>query len=136
LKRRRAVGLGRFENVCRQRFEAGKQDERHERRPLPGVDDDQRRQGGRRVAQEATRIGPSPGREVITEQAIIGGEQRAKDKADDHRRHRHRDQQQRQADALEETVAPQKQRDGEAKEEFRRDGGQGEDRRGDQRIAR
>ena len=53
----RAVDRGGFENVGRQRLEPGEQDQRHQRRPFPGVDGDQRGERALRVGEQAARTG-------------------------------------------------------------------------------
>jgi len=103
---------------------------------MNGVDDDEGGQGGPWIAEKAARIGDAPIGEIIAEQAVIRGEQGAEDEADDDRRDRGRDQQQRETDPLEQAVAPQKKREREAGQEFHRDGGDGELHRRHDRAAR
>ena len=55
-----AVGLRGLEDVGRQRLQPGEQDQRHERRPLPGVDDDQRAERGAGIAEESRAAATVP----------------------------------------------------------------------------
>ena len=103
---------------------------------MPGVDEYQGRQRTCRIAEEAARTGQAPVRQVVAEEAVVGGKQGSKDQADDDRGHRHRDEEKGEADALEEAVAPEKQRQPEPEHEFDRDRRDGERRGGDDRIPR
>ena len=83
----RAVDRGGLENVGRQRLQAREQDQRHERRPFPGVDRDQAwraRAEGRRAGRADRRGRVSA--KAIAEHAVFRTEQRLEDEPDDERR--------------------------------------------------
>ena len=111
LRRARAVDRRRLQNVERQRLQSGEQNQRHQRRPFPGVDGDQRRQRFVGIGEQAARAGSGRFRRGVAEHAIVGVQQRLEDQSDDQRRHGGRNEQQTERDAVEEVVPPQQQRD-------------------------
>ena len=74
----------------------------------------------RPVGEQAARAGEAALGEVIADKAVIRRQQRPEDEADDERRDRDGNEDQREADAVEAVVAPQRERDGEAEQELER----------------
>ena len=130
-----AVDRGGLEDVGRQRLQARKQDQRHERRPFPGVDRDKRGERSLRLREQAARAGKAELRQGIAEHAIFRTEQRLEDEPHDERRHRRRDEQKTERDPVEPVVTPQQQRDAKTKNEFNRHRAEGEQKRVDHRAA-
>ena len=82
LPRRGAVDARRLEDVLRQRFEAGEEEQEAERRPVPDVDDDDRQQRRVGIAQPvARRDADQP--EHLVHQPEVEVEHQLPDRADD-----------------------------------------------------
>ena len=136
LRRGRAVDLGRVEDVGRQRFQSRKQDQRHERRPFPGVDRDQGGERALRIGEQAARTGKADLRQGIAEHAVFRTEQRLEHEPDHQRRHGRRNEQKPERDPVEPVVAPQEERDAKTEDEFDRHRAEREHERVDHRAAR
>ena len=113
-----------------------KQDESHQRRPLPGVDGDKSSERALRVGKQAARTGQAELGQRIAEHAIFRTEQRLEHEPDHQRRDSRRNEQKPERDAVEPVVAPQEERYAEAENEFNSDRAEGECEGVDQCAAR
>ena len=117
-------------------LQAGEQDQRHQRRPFPGVDRDQGGERALRVGEQPARTAEAEFRQGIAEHAIFRTEQRLEDEPDHQRRDCGGNKQKPERDAIEPIVTPQKQRNAKAEDEFERDRAEGEGESVDQCAAR
>ena len=119
-----------------QRLQPREQDERHQRRPFPGVDSDKSSERALRVGEQATRTGEAEFGQRIAEHAVFRTEQRLEHEPDHERRDGRGNEQKPERDAVEPVVAPQKQGDAKAENEFDSNRAEGEGESVDQRPAR
>ena len=91
---RGAVDLRRLVEVLRHRGQAGERDQHDERRPLPGVDDDQRQQREPLLREPLDAVEAEAVEEGVHD-AELRVEHELPEQADDDRREHHRDQEQR-----------------------------------------
>ena len=117
-------------------FEPREQDERHQRRPFPGVDRDQSGERALRVRKQPARTAEAQFGQGIAEHAVFRTEQRLEHEPDHQRRDGGGNEQEPERDAIEPIVAPQEQRNAKAENEFERDRAEGEGESVDQCAAR
>ena len=117
-------------------LEPREQDERHQRRPFPGVDRDQSGKRALRVGKQPARTAEAKFGERIAEHAVFRTEQRLEHEPDHQRRNRRGNKQEPERDAVEPIVAPQEKRNAKAEDEFERDRAEGEGEGVDQCAAR